>query len=43
VTAFIAHTTVDCHNAYELSTWWKTLLGHVDLAGGPNRPVTRSA
>lgn len=31
MTSFITHTTVDCRNAYELSEWWKQVLGHVDL------------
>jgi catechol 2,3-dioxygenase-like lactoylglutathione lyase family enzyme len=38
MTSLIAHTTVDCHNAYELSEWWKPVLGYVDLDGDPNRP-----
>ena len=38
VTAYISHTTVDCHNAYELSEWWKSLLGYVDVEGDPNEP-----
>jgi hypothetical protein len=38
VTSFIAHTTVDCANAYELSEWWKQLLGYVDLPDDPNLP-----
>lgn len=38
MTSFIAHTTIDCHNAYELSSWWKQLLGYVDLADDPNLP-----
>jgi hypothetical protein len=38
MTSFIAHTTVDCHNAYELSEWWKQLLGYVDLPDDPNEP-----
>ena len=39
VTSFISHTTVDCTNAYELSEWWKQLLGYVDLPDDPNAPV----
>ena len=31
MTSFVAHTTVDCHRAYELSEWWKPVLGYVDL------------
>ena len=38
MTSFVAHTTVDCHHAYELSEWWKGLLGYVDLDGDPNEP-----
>ncbi|MCW2797885.1 VOC family protein [Nocardioides sp.] len=38
MTAFISHTTVDCANAYELSEWWKPVLGYVDLDGDPNLP-----
>jgi hypothetical protein len=38
MTAFISHTTIDCRNAYELSEWWKPVLGYVDLEGDPNLP-----
>ncbi|MCD6639885.1 MAG: VOC family protein [Nocardioides sp.] len=38
MTSFVAHTTIDCGNAYELSEWWKQLLGYVDLEGDPNEP-----
>ncbi|WP_340536681.1 VOC family protein [Nocardioides sp. GXZ039] len=38
MTSFISHTTIDCRNAYELSEWWKQVLGYVDLAGDPNEP-----
>lgn len=38
MTSFVSHTTVDCGNAYELSEWWKQLLGYVDLDGDPNLP-----
>ena len=27
MTSYIAHTTVDCANAYELSEWWKQEIG----------------
>lgn len=36
MTSFVSHTTVDCGNAYELSEWWKELLGYVDVDGDPN-------
>jgi hypothetical protein len=38
VSSFVSHTTVDCANAYELSEWWKPVLGYVDLDGDPNLP-----
>jgi len=38
MTSFVAHTTIDCGNAYELSEWWKQMLGYVDLDGDPNLP-----
>lgn len=38
VTSYISHTTVDCADAYELSRWWKQLLGYVDLPDDPNEP-----
>lgn len=34
----IAHTSVDCGNSYELSGWWKGVLGYVDLPDDPNEP-----
>lgn len=38
MSAYISHVTVDCHNAYELSEWWKGILDYVDLDGDPNLP-----
>lgn len=38
MTSFISDTTVDCANAYELSEWWKPVLGYVDIDGDPNLP-----
>jgi hypothetical protein len=38
MTSFISHTSVDCGNAYELSEWWKQVLGYVDIEGDPNLP-----
>lgn len=38
MTSFISHTAVDCRNAYELSEWWKQLLGYVDMPDDPNEP-----
>ena len=38
MTSYISHTTVDCSNAYELSEWWKPVLGYTDLPDDPNEP-----
>jgi len=38
MTSRISHTTIDCANAYELSEWWKQVLGYVDIADDPNEP-----
>jgi catechol 2,3-dioxygenase-like lactoylglutathione lyase family enzyme len=38
MTSFISHTTIDCANAYELSEWWKPVLGYVDVEDDPNEP-----
>ena len=38
MSCFVSHTTIDCHNAYELSEWWKPVLGYVDLDGDPTEP-----
>ena len=38
MTVAISHTTIDCHNAYELSEWWKAVLGYTDIPDDPNEP-----
>lgn len=38
MTASVSHTTIDCANAYQLSEWWKPVLGYVDIDGDPNLP-----
>ena len=38
MTVYVSHTTFDCRNAYELSEWWKKVLGYVDVEGDPNLP-----
>lgn len=38
MTSLIATVTVDCANAYELSEWWKPVLGYTDVADDPNEP-----
>lgn len=32
----ISHTTLDCVDAFELSEWWKQVLGYTDIPGDPN-------
>ena len=36
MTARVSHTTIDCHDAYALSEWWKGVLDYVDVEGDPN-------
>ena len=38
MTSFLHHVGVDCRNAYELSEWWKPVLGYTDVPGDPNEP-----
>lgn len=38
MTSFVSHTTVDCRDAYALSTWWQQVLGYVDVEEDPNLP-----
>lgn len=33
----ISHTTLDCVDAFELSEWWKQVLGYTDIPGDPNQ------
>lgn len=36
MTVSVSHTTIDCHDAYSLSEWWKKMLGYTDIPGDPN-------
>ena len=36
--SFISHTSVDCADAYALSTWWRGVLDYVDDPDDPNEP-----
>jgi hypothetical protein len=38
MTSRVSHTTVDCHDAYALSEWWKGVLDYVDVEDDPNLP-----
>lgn len=38
MTSFVSHTTIDCHDAYALSEFWKSVLGYRDLPDDPNEP-----
>jgi hypothetical protein len=38
VVSRISHTTIDCHDAYGLSSWWKPITGYTDVPGDPNVP-----
>jgi Glyoxalase-like domain len=32
----VSHTSFDCHDAFELSTWWKQVLDYTDVVDDPN-------
>ena len=34
----IANTGINCENAFELSEWWKSVVGYADIPGDPNEP-----
>ena len=36
--SFVSHTTVDCRDAFALSTWWKAVLDYSDDPEDPNEP-----
>ena len=38
MTSRVSHTSIDCHDAYALSEWWKVVLDYVDLPDDPNEP-----
>ena len=38
MTSRIDHTTLDCHDAYALSTFWAKVLRFTDVPGDPNEP-----
>ncbi len=38
MTCRIAHTTIDCRDAYALSSWWKEVLRYTDDPDDPNLP-----
>lgn len=38
MSSYVAHTTIDCTNAFDLSEWWKPVLGYTDLPDDPNEP-----
>ncbi|HUF97648.1 MAG TPA: VOC family protein [Ilumatobacter sp.] len=38
MTSRVSHTTFDCHDAFELSEWWKPVIGYTDIPGDPNEP-----
>jgi Glyoxalase-like domain len=36
--SYIAHTTVDCADAYALSSWWGVVLAYAEDPDDPNEP-----
>ena len=35
---FVSHTSIDCHDAYALSEWWRTVLDYTTDPEDPNLP-----
>jgi catechol 2,3-dioxygenase-like lactoylglutathione lyase family enzyme len=38
VTSRVSHTTINCTNAFELSEWWRDVLGYTFVPGDRNEP-----
>ena len=38
MTSRVSHTTFDCRDAFELSEWWKSVVGYTDVPDDPNEP-----
>ena len=38
MSSFISHTTIDCSDAYALSSWWRIVLDYVEDPEDPNEP-----
>ena len=38
MSVFISHTTIDCHDAYALSEWWRSALDYAMDSEDPNLP-----
>jgi hypothetical protein len=38
MSVFVSHTTIDCHDAFALSEWWRRVLAYEDDPEDPNEP-----
>ncbi|KNX36714.1 VOC family protein [Luteipulveratus halotolerans] len=38
MSVFVSHTTIDCHDAYNLSEWWRVVLDYEMNPDDPNEP-----
>ncbi len=38
MSVFVSHTTIDCHDAYALSEWWREVLSYAMDPDDPNEP-----
>ena len=38
MSVFISHTSIDCHDAFALSEWWRTILDYATDPEDPNLP-----
>jgi predicted enzyme related to lactoylglutathione lyase len=34
----LSHTTVDCHDAYQLAIFWRSVLGYTEVPDDPDEP-----
>lgn len=38
MSVFVSHTSIDCHDAYSLSEWWRKVLDYTTDPEDPNLP-----
>jgi len=38
MSVFVSHTSIDCHDAYALSEWWRKILDYATDPEDPNLP-----
>lgn len=38
LSCLVSHTSIDCHDAHDLSRWWEPVLGYRDSPEDPDDP-----